>query len=195
VRNVAQVAPGDAVVVFGVGGIGVNVIQTARLGGAARILAVDINPAKAEVAVRFGAHDTLIAGPADSGDALAERVRARMGVPVDVAVECSGARSAVAAAIGCTAWGGTTALVGIPPAGTRASFAVDDLLRNRRIVGSLNGSVDLHRDFAAIVALVHQGDLDLGGQVTQEWPLGEIDAAIAAVRAGSVVRAVLTHAL
>ena len=61
VRNVAQVRPGDAVVVFGVGGIGVNVIQTARLSGAARVLAVDVNPAKAEVAARFGAHDTLIA--------------------------------------------------------------------------------------------------------------------------------------
>jgi S-(hydroxymethyl)glutathione dehydrogenase/alcohol dehydrogenase len=195
VRNVAQVAPGDAVVVFGVGGIGVNVMQTARLSGAARILAVDVNPAKAGVAARFGAHDTLIVGPSDSGDALAELVRARMGAPVDVAVECSGATAAIDAAIGCTAWGGTTALVGIPPPGTRASFAVDDLLRNRRVVGSLNGSVDMRRDFAAIVAHVHQGDLDLDGQVTQIWPLGEIDAAIAAVRAGSVVRAVLTHAV
>jgi S-(hydroxymethyl)glutathione dehydrogenase/alcohol dehydrogenase len=193
VRNVAGVAPGDSVVVFGVGGIGVNAIQTARLSGAARILAVDINPSKADVAVRFGAHDTLIAGPSESGDALAELVRTHMGIPVDVAVECSGAPSAIAAAIGCTAWGGTTALVGIPPAGTRTSFVVDDLLRNRRIVGSLNGSVDLHRDFAAIVAHVHQGDLDLDGQVTQVWPLDDIEEAIAAVRAGSVVRAVLTH--
>jgi S-(hydroxymethyl)glutathione dehydrogenase / alcohol dehydrogenase len=195
VRNIAQVVPGDAVVVFGVGGIGVNAIQTARLYGAARILAVDVNPAKADVAIRFGAHDTLIAGPTLAGGALAELVRARMGVPVDVAVECSGAPTAIDAAIGCTAWGGTTALVGIPRAGTRASFTVDDLLRNRRIVGSLNGSVDLHRDFTAIVEHVHHGDLNLDGQVTQLWPLGEIHAAIAAVRAGSVVRAVLTHAV
>jgi S-(hydroxymethyl)glutathione dehydrogenase/alcohol dehydrogenase len=195
VRNVAQVAPGDAVVVFGVGGIGVNVIQTARLSGAGRILAVDVNPAKADVATRFGAHDTLIASRTLAGEALAELVRARMGVPVDVTVECSGAPTAIDAAIGCTAWGGTTALVGIPRVGTRASFAVDDLLRNRRIVGSLNGSVDLHRDFTAIVAHVHHGDLDLDGQVTQLWPLREIHAAIAAVRAGSVVRAVLTHSV
>jgi S-(hydroxymethyl)glutathione dehydrogenase / alcohol dehydrogenase len=195
VRNVAQVAPGDAVVVFGVGGIGVNVIQTARLSGAARILAVDVNPAKAEVAARFGAHDALIAEPSQVGDALAELVRARIGGPIDVAVECSGAPAAIEAAIACTAWGGTTALVGIPRAGTRTSFAVDDLLRNRRIVGSLNGSVDLHRDFTAIVEHVRHGDLDLDGQVSQVWPLREIHAAIAAVRAGSVVRAVLTHAI
>jgi len=194
VRNVAQVRPGDAVVVFGVGGIGVNVIQTARLAGAARVLAVDVNPAKAEVAARFGAHDTLIAQPSDTGDVLAELIRTRIGVPVDVAVECSGAPPAIDAAVACTTWGGTTALVGIPRAGSRTSFAVDDLLRNRRIVGSLNGSVDLQRDFTAIVEHVHKGELEVDAQVSRVWPLRDIDEALAAVRAGSVVRAVLSHA-
>jgi S-(hydroxymethyl)glutathione dehydrogenase/alcohol dehydrogenase len=182
------------VVVFGVGGIGVNVLQTARLSGAARILAVDVNPAKAEVAANFGAHDFLIAQPSDTGDVLAELIRTQMGVPVDVAVECSGAPAAIDAAIACTAWGSTTALVGIPRAGTRASFAVDDLLRNRRIVGSLNGSVDLHRDFTAIVDHVHNGELEVAAQVSRVWPLRDIGEALAAVRAGSVVRAVLAHA-
>ena len=194
VRNVAQVRPGDAVVVFGVGGIGVNVIQTARLSGAARVVAVDVNPAKAAVAARFGAHDTLIAQPSDTGDVLAELIRTRIGVPVDVAVECSGAPAAIDAAVACTTWGGTTALVGIPRAGSRTSFAVDDLLRNRRIVGSLNGSVDLQRDFTAIVAHVHKGELEVDAQVSRVWPLRDIDEALAAVRAGSVVRAVLSHA-
>ena len=113
--------------------------------------------------------------------------------PVDVAVECSGAPVAIEAAIACTAWGGTTALVGIPRAGTRASFAVDDVLRNRRIVGSLNGSVDLQRDFTAIVEHVRHGDLEVDAQVSRVWPLRDIGEALAAVRAGSVVRAVLTH--
>jgi S-(hydroxymethyl)glutathione dehydrogenase/alcohol dehydrogenase len=193
VRNVAEVRAGDAVVVFGVGGIGVNVIQTARLCGAARVLAVDVNPAKAGVAARFGAHDTLIARPSDSGDALAEHIRSQIGVPVDVAVECSGAPTAIAAAIACTAWGGTTALVGIPRAGTRVPFTVDDLLRNRRIVGSLNGSVDLQRDFTEIIEHVHKGELEIDAQVTRVWPLRDIGDALAAVREGSVVRAVLAH--
>jgi S-(hydroxymethyl)glutathione dehydrogenase/alcohol dehydrogenase len=70
---------------------------------------------------------------------------------------------------------------------------VDDLLRNRRIAGSLNGSVDLHRDFTAIVEHVHNGDLEVDAQVSRVWPLRDIDEALAAVRAGSVVRAVLTH--
>jgi len=194
VRNVTRVRPGDAVVVFGVGGIGVNVLQTARLSGATRILAVDVNPAKAEVAAIFGAHDVLIAKSSDRGVVLAELIRTRIGVPVDVAVECSGAPVAIDAAVACTAWGGTTALVGIPRAGTRASFAIDDLLRNRRIVGSLNGSVDLQRDFSAIVNHVHNGELEVDAQVSRVWHLRDIGEALAAVRAGSVVRAVLAHA-
>jgi S-(hydroxymethyl)glutathione dehydrogenase/alcohol dehydrogenase len=145
------------------------------------------------VAARFGAHDALIARPSDSGDALAELIRSQIGVPVDVAVECSGAPAAIDAAVLCTAWGGTTALVGIPRAGTRASFTVDDLLCNRRIAGSLNGSVDLQRDFTEIVDHVRNGDLELDAQVSHVWPLRDIGEALAAVRAGSVVRAVLAH--
>lgn len=193
VRNVVQVRPGDCVVVFGIGGIGVNALQTARLGGAVRILAVDVNPAKTEVATLFGAHDVLIVDPSTGGRQLSELVQARAGVPIDAAVECSGAPAAIEAAIGCTAWGGTTALVGIPRAGSRASFIVDDLLRNRRIVGSLNGGVDLQPDFAAIIEQVRGGALEVDAQVSQVWPLRDIEEALAAVRAGSVVRAVLIH--
>ncbi len=193
VRNVARVGRGDCVVVFGIGGIGVNAVQTARLCGAARILAVDVNPAKKEVATRFGAHDVLIVDPSTGGHELVALVRARSGTPIDAALECSGAPAAIDAAIGCTDSGGTTALVGIPRAGTRASFAVDDLLRNRRIVGSLNGAVDLKLDLAAIVEHVHRGALQLDAQVSQVWPLHDIAEALAAVRSGSVVRAVLIH--
>jgi D-arabinose 1-dehydrogenase-like Zn-dependent alcohol dehydrogenase len=79
VRNVVDVRPGDCVVVFGIGGIGVNVLQTARLSGAASILAVDVNPAKQDAAFRFGAHDVLIADPSTTGRALVELVQARCG--------------------------------------------------------------------------------------------------------------------
>jgi len=83
--------------------------------------------------------------------------------------------------------------VGIPPRGVEASFDVNALLRNRRVVGSLNGTVDVPRDFPAIVDHARRGDLDLAAQVSRVWPLAEIHDAIAAVRAGQVVRAVLDH--
>ena len=191
--NVAHVRHGDTVVVFGVGGIGVNVLQTARLLGCARVVAVDVNPDKANAAVHFGADEFVVAPRSATSDELVELVRAAAGAPVDAAVECSGAPVAAAAAIEVTGRGGTTALVGIPPPETRASFDLNSLLRNRRIVGSLNGTIDVHRDFPAIVDHVRHGTLDLTAQVSAVWPLAAIDDAITAVRDGQVVRAVLDH--
>jgi S-(hydroxymethyl)glutathione dehydrogenase/alcohol dehydrogenase len=193
VRNVARVAAGDTVVVFGVGGIGVNALQTARLQGAARVLAVDVNGAKAPTAQHFGAHDFVLAGPGAPPATVADAVRAAAGGPVDAAIECSGAVGAIEAAIAVTGPGGTTALVGLPRRGTRVDFDVDGLMRNRRIVGSLNGAIDPTRDLAEIVRLAREGRLDLDEQVSRVWPLGRVEEAIAAVRAGAVVRAVLDH--
>lgn len=174
-RNAAGILPGDRVAVLGVGGIGANVLQTARLLGAGSITAIDVDPGKEAAARRFGA-DTFVT--AAEGE-------------FDVVVECSGAPAAIEAAIELTAPGGTTALVGLPPVGHRATFDVGRLLRGRRIVGTLAGDVVPGRDTPAIVAHVRAGELDAAGLVSRVWPLAEIDDAIAAVRAGEVVRAVL----
>jgi len=197
VRNVACVAAGDTVVVFGVGGIGGNALQTARLAECARAVAVDVNPAKEAIARRFGATDFVVAHRDAPGAALADAVRAAIGADVapevDATIECSGAVAAIEAAIELTAHGGTTALVGIPRAGTRVAFDVSALLRGRRIVGSLNGAIDPRRDLPEIVRLARSGALELDAQVSHVWSLAEIESAIAAVRAGEVVRAVLDH--
>ena len=193
VANVARVQAGDVVVVFGVGGIGVNVLQTARLLGCARVVAVDVNPDKADAAGHFGADEFVVAPRVATAEELVALARGAAGAPVDAAIECSGARVAIDAAVEVVGRGGVTALVGIPPPGARASFDVNALLRNRRIVGSLNGTVDVHRDFPVIVEHVRHGALDLAAQVSAVWPLAGIDDAIAAVRDGRVVRAVLDH--
>ena len=125
--------------------------------------------------------------------ALAAEVRKLVPGGVDVAIECSGAIAAVEASIVCTAAGGLTALVGIPAYGARASFDPADLLRGRQIVGSLNGAIDVDRDPAEIVQLARAGKLLLAAQITRVWPLTEVADAIAAVRRGEVVRAVLDH--
>jgi S-(hydroxymethyl)glutathione dehydrogenase/alcohol dehydrogenase len=191
--NVAPVRAGDTVVVFGVGGIGVNVLQTARMLDAATVVAVDVNPEKAEAARHFGADEVVIAPHTATSEELVALVRAVAGAPVDVAVECSGAATAIAAAVAVIGPGGTVALVGIPPPGAAASVDVNALLRNRRVVGSLNGTVDVPRDFPVIVDHARRGAIDLAAQVSRVWPLAEIDDAITAVRAGHVVRAVLDH--
>jgi S-(hydroxymethyl)glutathione dehydrogenase/alcohol dehydrogenase len=174
-RNVAAIGPGDLVAVLGVGGIGTNVLQTARLLGAADITAIDVDPAKEAAAIRFGA----------------DRFATSAEGPFDVVVECSGAPAAIDAAIALTGPGGTTALVGLPPVGHRATFDVGTLMRGRRIVGSLAGDIVPERDVPAIVAHARAGELDLDGLVSRVWPLEGIHEAIAAMRAGEVVRAVL----
>jgi S-(hydroxymethyl)glutathione dehydrogenase/alcohol dehydrogenase len=194
VRNVANVRAGQAVAVFGIGGIGVNVVQTARLQGASPIIAVDVNGERAATATRFGA-DAFVTVPRAAGGAeLAELVRAAAGGgAIDVSIECSGAPAAIDGAIRAVGVGGTVALVGIPPAGTAASFDVYALLRGQRIVGSLNGATDPTRDMPAIVEHVRAGELDIASQVSRVWPVAEVADAVAAVRRGEVVRAVLDH--
>jgi S-(hydroxymethyl)glutathione dehydrogenase/alcohol dehydrogenase len=193
VTNVAEVRAGDTVVVYGIGGIGVNVIQTARLAGAARIVAVDVDATKDHVATRFGADAFVVAPRVDRADAIVELVSAEAGAPVDVAVECSGAPAAIDAAVRGIGPGGRVALVGIPPRGTEVPIAVNDLFLDRRILGSYNGNVEIATQLPVVVDHVRHGRLELDEQVSHVWPLTEIHEAIAAVRAGHVVRAVLRH--
>ncbi len=201
VRNVARVRDGDTVVVLGVGGIGVNAIQTAaRVQRAARVIAVDVNPAKESVALHYGA-DTFVMAPRDSdAGTLAALVRSAAGSAsgsgpaIDVVIECSGAPVAIDAAITMVGIGGTVALVGIPPSQYRAALDVGALLRGRRIIGSLNGACDPARDFPDIVEHARHGRLSIADQVTRVWPLSAYAAAIAAVQDGEVVRAVLSLA-
>ena len=106
-------------------------------------------------------------------------------------IECSGAPPAIDAAVALTAPGGTTVLVGLPPAGHLASFDVRALMAGRRIVGSFNGDCDPVRDLPTIVDEARRGVLELDALVSAVWPLEEIDDAVAAVRSGEVLRAVL----
>ena len=195
VRNVAKVRAGDRVAVFGIGGIGVNVLQTCRLQQASRIIALDTDARREDLAYRFGATDFVTVPRGADRSATAALVHAIEPRGVDAAIECSGASSAIEAAIEVLDHGGIAALVGIPPHGARSSFDVGALFRGRRIVGSLNGAQNPDRDLADIVALARDGALDLAAQVTRVWPLDEIDDAIAAVRRGDVVRAVIDHSV
>ena len=179
VRNVASVTAGDRVAVIGVGGIGANAIQAARLAGAT-VTAVDRAADRRAVAERFGATAFV---SADEVEGLRESF--------DVVIECSGAPAAIESAISLTAPGGTTVLVGLPPRGHRAEVDVTALMAGRTVVGAFNGDTLPERDFPLIVGDVRAGRLDLDGLVSAVWPLEEIAEAIAAVRAGEVLRAVL----
>ena len=193
-RNLGQVRRGDTVVVFGVGGIGINAIQGARVAGAARVVAVDVNGDKEPAARRFGAIDFVLLPRSLDAQGIAEHVTAAVGAPVDVAIECSGVPAVVEASILLPKRTGTCVLVGQPSPQATASFNVFGFTLGRNVVSQLNGGTNPRRDFAALINLAREGRIDIDSQVTKVWPLAEIETAIAALRGGQVVRAVLDHA-
>jgi Zn-dependent alcohol dehydrogenase len=190
VRNVAGVEAGATVVVFGIGGIGVNVLQTCRMQRAARIVAVDVDAEKTDVAWRFGATDTITLAP---GDDAAEVLRTLAPGGFDYAFECSGAVAAVETSIAVLAPGGTCVLIGIPPRGALASFDIAQMFASRRIVGSYNGAVRAHHDIPLIFELARQGALDLDGVVTRTYPVADVHDALRGLREDAPVRVVLTY--
>lgn len=192
VRNVARLATGESAAVIGVGGIGLNSIQTARLIGASRIVAVDVNPGKAAIARRFGADRFVRVQPGASAQQLASQLREEAGGPVDAVIECTGSTAVIAAAPSLLSPGGRLALVGIPSGAAGVEFDVTAMMLSHiTVAGALNGACDPFVDIPAIVQLAGQGRLDLAGQVSHRWPLHQAADAIGALQAGDVLRVVV----
>jgi S-(hydroxymethyl)glutathione dehydrogenase / alcohol dehydrogenase len=192
-RNLGQVRRGDVVVVFGVGGIGINAIQGARVAGAAQVVAVDINADKESAARRFGTTDFVLLPRGLDANGIAAHVTVAVGAPVDVVIECSGVPAVIEASIRIPKRTGTCVLVGQPSPQTTASFNVFGVTMGRNIVSQLNGGTNPRRDFAALIDLARKGEIDIDSQITKVWPLAEFETAMAALRSGEVVRAVLDH--
>lgn len=192
-RVLGRVREGDRVAVIGVGGIGVNAIQGARLAGAG-VLAVDLNPSKEAVARQFGAEAFLLADRSFDGKALAKAMREAF-APIDIAIECSGAPTAVEAAVHALKRGGRSVLIGMTRSGAEATFSLDTLLGGREVVSVMNGGARPERDYPELIGLAREGHLEIAAQITRTWPLEDVEEAIAALRAGEVTRAVLDHTI
>lgn len=187
VVNTARVEPGASVAVIGCGGVGVNVIQGARLSGAAVIVAVDRLPAKLETARSFGA--THAVDPGDLPDAVRD-LTASAGF--DYVFEVVGRSATVRQAWDVTRRGGVTIAVGAGSASDMVSFNVAELFSSeKKLLGCLYGSADVRTDFHRILALWQAGRLDLAGLVSREIGLEEVNEAFAAMDSGEVVRSVI----
>ncbi|WP_105972885.1 Zn-dependent alcohol dehydrogenase [Streptomyces geranii] len=183
VLNRAKVDRGDTVVVIGTGGVGLNVLQGARIAGALRIVAVDANPAKEEVARRFGATHFLTS---------TEGVRDVLPPGADHVFECVGRVELVRQAIDLLDRHGQAVLLGVPPAGAEASFLVSSMYLDKSILGCRYGSSRPQRDIALYAELYREGRLLLDELVTETYPVEDFEKAVGDAEAGRVARGVLT---
>ncbi|OAH12083.1 Zn-dependent alcohol dehydrogenase [Streptomyces jeddahensis] len=183
VLNRARVDRGDSVLVIGTGGIGLNVIQGARIAGALTIVAVDANPEKETVARQFGATHFLTS---------TEGVKDVLPRGADHAFECVGRVELIRQAIDMLDRHGQAILLGVPPATAEASFLVSSMYLDKSILGCRYGSSRPQRDIALYADLYRDGRLLLDELVTTTYPVEDFAKAVEDARDGRVARAVLT---
>lgn len=188
VTNTASVEPGSTVAVIGCGGVGLNVVQGARLAGAERIVAIDLLSSKTELAVAFGATDQIVSGQVDAVEALFDLIPDG----VDYAFDAIGRTKTTEQAIQMLGLGGAAVIVGLPPTGARASFEPLVLAEaDQRILGSNYGSVRPAIDIPALVDRYMDGELKLDELVSSRVPLTEAPRALDELESGAALRTLL----
>jgi Zn-dependent alcohol dehydrogenase len=189
----AEVKPGDTVAVVGVGGIGANAIQGARLAGAKRIIAIDPIEFKREKALEFGATHTA-ASLAEALPLIQELTWGTMANQVIMTMGV-GSGAVIAEGLALAAKRGRLVVTNIHPAmEMSANVSLLDLtLMEKQIVGSLFGSGNPRADIPKLMGLYRDGQLDLDGLVTNTYPLEGINEGYDAMRAGTNIRGVLKY--
>ncbi|MGP6087122.1 alcohol dehydrogenase catalytic domain-containing protein [Antarctobacter jejuensis] len=188
VINAGKMRPGDDVVVIGAGGVGLNAIQGARIGGARRIVAVDMSEEKLDIAREFGATDGVLA----SEEAPWKTAMDLMGRGADVVAVTVGAIPAYEQAMRYVGWGGRMVMVGMPHSGATARYEpVVPAYMGQQMVGSKMGDVVIQRDIPWMADLYRQGRLKLDELVSGRWTLDQINEAIADTKGGGARRNVI----
>jgi Zn-dependent alcohol dehydrogenase len=180
--NRARIGIGETAVVIGTGGIGLNVLQGARIAGARRIVAVDNNPAKEPLARQFGATD-FVGSPA--------AVRELLPRGADHVFECVGSAGLIRQAVDLLDRHGQAILLGVPPADAEASFLVSSMYLDKAILGCRYGSSRPQRDIALYADLYRDGRLLLDELVSRTYPVEDFAKAVDDAEHGRVARAVL----
>lgn len=182
--DTARVAAGSSVAVIGCGGVGISVMQGARVSGAARIVAVDPTPARREAALRFGATEAV--PPEGLGDA---RARITGGEGFDYVFEVVGTSATARTAYEATRRGGTLCVVGAGAADDFLKISMFELfLDEKRILPSLFGGGDVLRAYTRAVTLWRAGLVDLAGLITHRVPLAGVNDAVGQMRSGEALR-------
>jgi S-(hydroxymethyl)glutathione dehydrogenase/alcohol dehydrogenase len=187
INNDAGVKIGESVVVFGVGGVGLNVVQFAQLAGAYPIVAVDLVDSKLEMARARGATHWLNPSTAGDMDAAIRKIVGDKGP--DKVIETTGAKQVIELAYNLTHADGTCVLVGVPS--EKVTIYTLPIHFNKVLTGSHGGDAVPQVDIPRLIRLNQAGRLSFDGIITHEFPLDEINAALDVVRGGSAGRVVL----
>lgn len=188
--HTAGLRPGDTALVMGLGGIGLSIVQGARLAGAAVIIASDPVAERRYAAARLGA--TQVIDPlADDVAALVMDLTA--GIGIDVAFDAVGSTALVQTGLAVTRTGGTTVMVGVPPLDQQLVIELPTVMAAtaKRLVGCLLGGVNSLRDIPRLVSLWQAGSLDLESLVSRHRPLDEINEAFDDLRLSRGIRTVI----
>jgi S-(hydroxymethyl)glutathione dehydrogenase/alcohol dehydrogenase len=185
--NTAKVEAGSTVAVFGAGGVGLAVIQGARIAGAGMIIAVDVFERKLAQAKELGATHTV---DASAGDPV-KAIRELTGGGVEYSFEAIGLKKAAEQAFECLRPGGTATVIGMIPVGQKIELEGSVFLREKRIQGCSMGSNRFKVDMPKYVDFYLQGRLRLDEMITRRGRLGDVNEAFRAMKAGEVARTVL----
>jgi len=189
VFNTARVVPGSSVAVFGCGGVGLNVVQGARIAGAGRIVAIDTLAAKLEMAKQFGATDTLLARP---GEDPVKQIKKLTGGGPDYAFECVGSGELASLSFRAIGRGGMAVVVGLAkPSDSTAVRTMTLPFEEKTLKGSYFGSCVPRVDFPRMLALYMAGRLKLDELITRRYTIDEAPQAFADLQSGRNARGVI----
>jgi len=185
----AKVEAGSTVAVFGLGGIGLNVIQGARMVGASRIIGIDLNPDKVEIAKKFGMTDFI--NPNDVDDVV-EAITDLTNGGVDYSFECIGNVDVMRQALECCHKGwGESVIIGVAGAGKEIATRPFQLVTGRVWRGSAFGGARGRTDVPKIVDWYMDGKINIDDMITHVMPLEEINTAFDLMHAGKSIRSVV----
>ena len=191
VINTAKVTPGANVVVFGLGGIGLNVVQGARLVGADQIVGVDLNPKHKALAEKFGMTDFIDASKVDN---VVEAIIELTGGGADFSFECIGNVNTMRQALECCHKGwGESIIVGVAGAGQEISTRPFQLVTGRVWRGTAFGGAKGRTDVPKIVDWYMDGKINIDDLITHTMPLADINKAFDLMHDGTSIRSVVTY--
>ncbi|TXH54556.1 MAG: Zn-dependent alcohol dehydrogenase [Burkholderiaceae bacterium] len=184
--HTAKVEPGSTVAIAGCGGIGLAAVNGAAIAGAGRIIAIDKDPGKLELARKMGATDGVIAD-----DDSVKRINEMTGGGVHYSFECVGLKQTAELCFSILRPGGTATIIGMIPMGVKLELHGPDFLRERRIQGSSMGSNRFRVDMPRMIEFYQQGRLHLDQLISNRISLSEINEGFEAMKKGGVARSVI----